>query len=33
MTGFEIMQVIVREELSHPTMTKSIQVKVMKTEK
>ena len=33
MTGFEIMQVIVREELPHPTMTESIQVKVMKTEK
>ena len=33
MTGFEIMQVIVREELPHPTMTKSIPVKVMKAEK
>lgn len=33
MTGFEIMQVIVREELSHPTMTKLIPVKVMKAEK
>ena len=32
-TGFEIMQVIVREELSHPTMTKLIPVKVMKAEK
>ena len=30
MTGFEIMQVIVREELLHPTMTKTIPVKVMK---
>ena len=33
MTGFEIMQVIVREKLPHPTMTESIPVKVMKTEK
>jgi hypothetical protein len=32
-TGFEIMQVIVREELYHPTMTKLIPVKVMKAEK
>ena len=32
MTGLEIMQAIVREELSHPTMTKSIPVKVMKVE-
>jgi len=30
MTGLEIMQAIVREEFSHPTMTKSIPVKVMK---
>lgn len=30
MTGFEIMQVIVREEFPHPTMTESIPVKVMK---
>ena len=33
MTGLEIMQAIVREELPHPTMTKSIPVKVMKVEK
>ena len=33
MTGFEIMQVIVREELPHPTMKESIPVKVMKAEK
>ena len=32
-TGFEIMQVIVREELPHPTMKESIPVKVMKAEK
>ena len=32
-TGLEIMQAIVREELPHPTMTKSIPVKVMKVEK
>ena len=30
MTGLEIMEAIVREELPHPTMTKSIPVKVMK---
>ena len=30
MTGFEIMQVIVREELPHPTMTESTPVKVIK---
>ena len=29
MTGLEIMEAIVREELPHPTMTKSIPVKVM----
>ena len=33
MTGLEIMQEIVREELPHSTMTKSIPVKVMKVEK
>ncbi len=33
MTGLEIMQAIVREELPHPTMTESIPVKVMKVEK
>ena len=33
MTGFEIMQVIVREEFPHPTMTESIPVKVMRVEK
>ena len=33
MTGLEIMQAIVREELPHLTMTKSIPVKVMKVEK
>ena len=33
MTGLEIMPVIVREELPHLTMTKSIPVKVMKVEK
>jgi len=33
MTFLEIMKAIVREELPHPTMTKSIPVKVMKIEK
>ena len=33
MTGLEIMQAIVREELPHLTMTKSIPVKVIKVEK
>ena len=33
MTGLEIMQAIVREELPHPTMTESIPLKVMKVEK
>ena len=33
MTGLEIMEAIVREEFPHPTMTKSIPVKVMKVEK
>ena len=33
MTGLEIMQAIVREELPHPTITESIPVKVMKVEK
>ena len=33
MTGFEIMEAIVREELPHLTMTKSIPVKVMNVEK
>ena len=33
MTGLEIMQEIVREELPHTTMTKSIPAKVMKVEK
>ena len=33
MTGLEIMQAIVREELPYPTMTESIPVKVMKVEK
>ena len=33
MTGLEIMEAIVREELPHPTMKKSIPVKVMKVEK
>jgi len=33
MTGLEIMQAIVREELPHPTMTKSIPVEVIKVEK
>ena len=33
MTGLEIMEAIVREEFPHPTMTKSIPVKVMKIEK
>ena len=33
MTGLEIMQAIVREELPHPTMTESIPVKVLKAEK
>ena len=33
MTGLEIMEAIVREELPHPTMTESIPVKVMKVEK
>ena len=32
MTGLEIMQAIVREELPHLTMTKSIPVKVIKLE-
>ena len=33
MTGLEIMEAIVREELPYPTMTESIPVKVMKVEK
>ena len=33
MTGLEIMETIIREELPHPTVTKSIPVKVMKVEK
>ena len=33
MTGLEIIQAIVREEFSHPTMTEWIPVKVMKVEK
>ena len=33
MTGLEIMQAIVREELPHSTMTESNPVKVMKVEK
>ena len=33
MTGLEIMQAIVRGELPHPTMSKSIPMKVMKVEK
>ena len=32
-TGLEIMEAIVREELPYPTMTESIPVKVMKVEK
>ena len=33
MTGLEIMQAIVREELTHLTMTTSILVKVIKVER
>ena len=33
MTGLEIMEAIVREELPHPSMTESIPLKVMKEEK
>ena len=33
MTGLEIMQAIVREELPHLTMTKSIPVEEIKVEK
>ena len=33
MTGLEIIQVIVREELPHLTITESIPVKVLKVEK
>ena len=33
MTGLEIMETIVREELPHLTMTKTIPVKVIKLEK
>ena len=33
MTGLEIMEAIVREELPHPTITESIPVKVLKVEK
>ena len=32
-TGLEIMEAIVREELPYPTMTESIPVKVLKVEK
>ena len=33
MTGLEIMEAIIKEELPHPTITESIPVKVMKVEK
>ena len=33
MTGLKIMEAIVREGFPHPTMTKSIPVKVMRSEK
>ena len=33
MTGLEIMEAIIREELPHLTMTESITVEVMKVEK